>query len=239
MLQALEANIRREGIAYFGRGSGRQGAVRVVGPELGLTQPGRTIVRGDSHTSTHGAFGAIAFGIGTSQIRDVLATQTLALAKPKVRRIVFRGLPDKGDFAKDLILAVMARLGVKGGIGHVYEFSGDAVGALPMEGRLTQRNMSIEGGARLGYVNPDRTTVEYLRGRPFAPAGESFERAAGFRLSMASDPDAVWDAESVIDAAASEPMVTWGINPGQAVGVGDRLPDPDSQGEEAEAARAA
>ena len=239
MFSSLEDNVRRNGIEFFGWGSGKQGIVHVIGPELGLTQPGMTIVCGDSHTSTHGAFGSIAFGIGTSQIRDVLATQTLALSKPKLRRILFRGVPARGVYAKDLILAVMARLGVKGGMGYAYEYAGEAISALSMEGRLTLCNMTIEGGARCGYVNPDATTFAYLRGKPYAPEGALFDKAVEFWKSIASDADAVYDDEIEIDAAALEPMVTWGINPGQAMGVGGRLPDPEDLGEDAEVARAA
>lgn len=239
MLAELEKNVRAHGIEFFGWGSGKQGIVHVVGPELGLTQPGMTIACGDSHTSTHGAFGSIAFGIGTSQIRDVLATQTISLSKPKLRRVVFRGRRGNGVYAKDLILAVMARLGVKGGIGYAYEYSGEAIKELDMEGRLTLCNMSIEGGARLGYVNPDEKTIAYLKGRPFVPEGTAFDRAVSYWRSVASDPDARCDDEIEIDAAALAPMVTWGINPGHAVGVGDRLPDPGSLGADAETARTA
>ncbi len=239
MLRALEKNTAEFGIPFHAWGSGSQGIVHVVGPELGLTQPGLTIVCGDSHTATHGAFGAVAFGIGTSQIRDVLATQTLAISKPKVRRILFTGKPGPGVSAKDFILALIAALGVNGGIGYAYEYAGEAIEALDMEGRLTLCNMSIEGGARCGYVNPDRVTVEYLRGRPFAPAGEAFERAAAFWLSMASDADAVYDDEYVVDVSKLEPMVTWGINPGQGIGVSGRLPEPASLGEGAGVARSA
>ena len=239
MLVALERNTSDSGIAFFGWGSGKQGIVHVVGPELGITQPGMTIVCGDSHTATHGAFGAIAFGIGTSQIRDVLATQTLAVSKPKVRRIVFTGKPGKGVYAKDYILALIARLGVNGGIGYAYEYSGEAIEALDMEGRLTLCNMSIEGGARCGYVNPDRTTVEYLRGKMYAPQGASFEKAAEFWLSMASDKDARFDDELIIDVSKLEPMLTWGINPGQAILVSSALPSPESLGSDAATAKAA
>ncbi len=239
MLTALDENAKKNGIEFFNRGTGKQGIVHVVGPELGLTQPGMTIVCGDSHTSTHGAFGSLAFGIGTSQIRDVLATQTIAMSKPKLRRIRYDGKPGKGVYAKDLILALMARAGVNGGIGYAYEYAGEGVEAMTMEERLTICNMTIEGGARFGYVNPDETTVEYLRGRPYAPAGEDFEKAAAFWRSVASDPDTVYDDELVIDAAALEPMVTWGINPGQAMGVNGTLPDPASLGENEGTARAA
>jgi 3-isopropylmalate/(R)-2-methylmalate dehydratase large subunit len=196
-------------------------------------------VCGDSHTSTHGALGAVAFGIGTSQIRDVLATQTLAVSKPRVRRINFIGKAGPGIYAKDYILALIARLGVKGGIGYAYEYGGPAVEALSMEGRLTLCNMSIEGGARCGYINPDTTTVEYLRGRPYAPQGAAFEKAREYWLSMASDSDAVYDDVVTIDVSALEPMVTWGITPGQGMGVTERLPDPEHLGEEAELARTA
>lgn len=239
MLVELEKNVRAHGIEFFGWGSGKQGIVHVVGPELGLTQPGMTIACGDSHTSTHGAFGSIAFGIGTSQIRDVLATQTIALSKPKLRRIRFDGTLGRGLYAKDLILALMARLGVNGGIGYAYEYSGRAIADLDMEGRLTLCNMSIEGGARLGYVNPDEKTFAYLKGRPYAPSGAAFDRAVAFWKSVASDPDAACDDEVSIDASALSPMVTWGINPGHALGVAERLPEPASLGEGAETARAA
>ncbi len=239
MLCALEANTAGNGIPFFSWGSGRQGIVHVVGPELGLTQPGLTIVCGDSHTATHGAFGAIAFGIGTSQIRDVLATQTLAVSKPRVRRVRFTGKAGRGVSAKDFILALIAKLGVHGGIGYAYEYAGEAIDALDMEGRLTLCNMSIEGGARCGYVNPDKTTVEYLRGREFAPKGEAFDKASAFWLSMASDPDASYDDDLEIDVSTLEPMVTWGINPGQGIGISESLPLPESLGEGAETARAA
>jgi 3-isopropylmalate/(R)-2-methylmalate dehydratase large subunit len=239
MLTELEKNVKKHGIEFFKWGSGKQGIVHVVGPELGLTQPGMTIVCGDSHTATHGAFGAIALGIGTSQIRDVLATQTLAVSKPKVRRILFTGKRAPGVYAKDLILAVMARLGVNGGIGYAYEYAGPVISELDMEGRLTLCNMSIEGGARCGYVNPDKVTFDYLKGRPYAPAGATFEKAVAFWSSIASDPDAKYDDEVVIDVSALQPMVTWGINPGHAVGVGELLPDPASMGGDEETAKAA
>lgn len=239
MLCALEHNTRDYGITFHNWGSGRQGIVHVVGPELGLTQPGMTIVCGDSHTATHGAFGAIAFGIGTSQIRDVLATQTLSVSKPKVRRILFTGSPGPGVTAKDYILAAIGKLGVNGGIGYAYEYAGDAIEALDMEGRLTICNMSIEGGARCGYMNPDKKTVEYLRGREYAPEGDNFEKAVGFWLSMASDSDASYDDEIVIDVSSLEPMVTWGINPGQSIGVTQTFPQPADLGDGATTAEAA
>ncbi len=239
MLKALEENTSNQGIRFFSWGSGNQGIVHVIGPELGLTQPGMTIVCGDSHTSTHGALGAVAFGIGTSQIRDVLATQTLAVSKPRVRRINFTGSAPRGVYAKDYILALIARLGVKGGIGYAYEYAGEAIERLDMEGRLTLCNMSIEGGARCGYINPDETTVEYLRGRPYAPQGAAFEEARRYWLSMASDGDALYDDEISIDVSRLEPMVTWGITPGQGIAVTERLPDPEALGEDAELARSA
>ena len=224
MMQAIERNTREHGIRFFGLSTEHQGIVHIIGPELGITQPGMTIACGDSHTSTHGALGSIAFGVGTSQIRDILATQTMALTRPKVRRIEVTNQLADGVTAKDLILRIIAELGVNGGIGHTYEFAGSAVEALPMEARLTMCNMSIEAGARAGYVNPDATTFAYLRGRLFAPKGEDFDRAVTFWKSMASDPDARYDDVHRLDGASIEPMVAWGINPGHAVGVSQRLP---------------
>jgi 3-isopropylmalate/(R)-2-methylmalate dehydratase large subunit len=227
MLAALERNCREADIPLFEIGSGRQGIVHVIGPELGLTQPGMTIACGDSHTSTHGAFGAIAFGIGTSQVRDVLASQCLALARPKLRRIRISGSLGFGVYAKDVILHLIRRLGVNGGVGYAYEYSGAVVEAFSMEERMTLCNMSIEGGARAGYVNPDATTFDYLRGRPFAPAGAAFERAIAWWRSMASDADARYDDDVEIDGRAIAPTVTWGINPGQAIGVDEPVPRPE------------
>jgi 3-isopropylmalate/(R)-2-methylmalate dehydratase large subunit len=224
MMQAIERNTRENGIRFFGLDSPYQGIVHIIGPELGLTQPGMVIACGDSHTSTHGAFGALAFGIGTSQIRDVLATQTLALSRPKVRRIHVDGRLSPGVYAKDIILAVIARLGVKGGIGYAYEYGGPAIEALDMEGRLTVCNMSIEGGARVGYINPDEVTLRYIEGRPFAPKGAAFQKAVKFWKEISSDPGAPYDDEFRLDADRLEPMVAWGINPGQAVGVSQSLP---------------
>jgi 3-isopropylmalate/(R)-2-methylmalate dehydratase large subunit len=198
----------------------------VIGPELGLTQPGMTIACGDSHTSTHGAFGAVAFGIGTSQVRDVLASQCLAMEPLKVRRISVTGRLAPGVFAKDVILTIIQRLGVKGGAGYAYEYAGEAVDRMSMDERMTICNMSIEGAARVGYVNPDRTTVEYLRDRPFAPRSDAFDEAVRWWMSMASDPDARYDDELTMDGAAIEPTVTWGINPGQSVGVTGCIPAP-------------
>jgi 3-isopropylmalate/(R)-2-methylmalate dehydratase large subunit len=222
----LVRNCKEFGIPLFDLDSGRQGIVHVIGPELGLTQPGMTIACGDSHTSTHGALGALAFGIGTSQVRDVLATQCLALAKPKLRQIRIEGRLPRGVYAKDVILAIIHRLGVKGGVGYAYEYAGSAIEAMSMEERLTICNMSIEGGARVGYVNPDATTFAYLKGRPFAPQGDAFDRAVTWWMSMATDPGAAFDDVVRLDAGDIEPMVTWGINPGQSVGVGERIPNP-------------
>ena len=226
MMAALERNCRRFGIPLWDLSDERQGIVHVIGPELGLTQPGMTIACGDSHTSTHGAFGAIAFGIGTSQIRDVLASQCLAIDPLKVRRIEVMGTLQPGVYAKDVILAIIERLGVKGGVGFAYEYAGDCIARLSMDERMTICNMSIEGGARVGYVNPDETTFAYLQGRPFAPAGTAFDRAKTWWASMASDPDASYDDRVQLDASSLEPIVTWGVNPGQSVGVSGRLPDP-------------
>jgi len=235
MLAALERNVRDAGIQMFDLGTGAQGIVHVIGPELGLTQPGMTIACGDSHTSTHGAFGAIAFGIGTSQVRDVLASQTLAMDPLKVRRLSVHGRLAPGVFAKDVILDIIGRLGVRGGVGYAYEYGGDTIERMSMDERMTLCNMSIEGGARVGYVNPDAVTVEYLRGRRFAPRAEMFERAAGWWKSMASGPHAQYDDEVRIDAAQMRPRVTWGINPEQSVFVDERLPSPGDVPPEARA----
>jgi 3-isopropylmalate/(R)-2-methylmalate dehydratase large subunit len=213
-------------VPLFDLRSGAQGIVHVIGPELGLTQPGMTIACGDSHTSTHGAFGAVAFGIGTSQVRDVLASQCLAMDPLKVRRINVSGRLTPGVYAKDVILEIIRRLGVNGGVGYAYEYGGDAVDRMTMDERMTICNMSTEGGARVGYVNPDETTVDYLRGRRFAPQAEAFDAAAAWWLSMASDPGATYDDEVEIDASTIRPRVTWGINPGQSVFVDERLPAP-------------
>ncbi|RKX83717.1 MAG: 3-isopropylmalate dehydratase large subunit, partial [Spirochaetes bacterium] len=224
MIEALEKNAKEFGIRFFNLNTEYQGIVHIIGPELGITQPGMTVVCGDSHTSTHGALGTIAFGIGTSQIRDVLATQTLSISKPMVRKITINGSLKRGVYAKDIILKLIAELGVKGGIGFAYEYSGPAIENLGMEGRLTICNMSIEGGARAGYINPDDITFEYIKGRKYAPKGEDFNRAVSFWKSIASDSDAEYDDEFLLNADNLEPMVTWGINPGQALGVSDRIP---------------
>ncbi|MGQ0633152.1 MAG: 3-isopropylmalate dehydratase large subunit [Planctomycetaceae bacterium] len=225
MMSAIERNCREFGIALLNLDDRRQGIVHVVGPELGLTQPGLTLACGDSHTSTHGAFGCIAFGIGTSQVADVLASQTMALGRPKVRRVEVNGALSRGVFAKDVTLFIIRRLGVQGGVGYAYEYAGDVFDRMSMEERMTVCNMSIEGGARCGYINPDQTTVEYLRGRPQAPQGAAFERAAHWWLSLASGPEAEYDDRVSFKAAEIEPVVTWGINPAQSVGVSERLPE--------------
>ena len=224
MLSTLERNCADHGITLNGIGSGRQGIVHVIAPELGLTQPGMTVACGDSHTSTHGAFGAIAFGIGTSQVRDVLASQSLAMSKLKVRRIQVNGQLADGVSAKDLILHVIRTLGVKGGVGFAYEFAGPAVEALSMEERMTLCNMAIEGGARCGYVNPDQVTFDYLNGRAGAPSGEAWDRAVTWWRSLVTDADAVVDDEVVFDAASITPTVTWGITPGQGLGIDECIP---------------
>jgi 3-isopropylmalate/(R)-2-methylmalate dehydratase large subunit len=226
MLAALERNCRESSVPLFDLSSGAQGIVHVIGPELGLTQPGMTIACGDSHTSTHGAFGAVAFGIGTSQVRDVLASQTLALDPLKVRRITVTGRLTPGVYAKDVILEIIGRLGVNGGVGYAYEYAGETISKMSMDERMTICDMSIEGGARVGYANPDEVTVEYLRGRRFAPAGPAFDAAAAWWRSLASDPDAQYDDEVRLDAAAIRPRVTWGINPEQSIFVDERLPAP-------------
>jgi len=224
MMSAIERNCREFGIQLLDLNDSRQGIVHVVGPEQGLTQPGITLVCGDSHTSTHGAFGNISLGIGTSQVAHVLATQTLAMNRPKVRRIWVDGALEPGVFAKDVTLHVIRKLGVQGGVGFAYEYAGPVFERMTMEERMTVCNMSIEGGARCGYVNPDETTVEYLRGRPLVPKGKAFDAAAKWWLSLASGPDAEFDDEVTIDGATIEPTVTWGINPGQSVGVSESIP---------------
>jgi 3-isopropylmalate/(R)-2-methylmalate dehydratase large subunit len=224
MMVALERNTEEAGVTFLDTASGKQGIVHVIGPELGLTQPGMTIACGDSHTSTHGAFGAVAFGIGTSQVRDVLATQCLTLARPRVRRIDVTGKLAPGVYAKDVILAIIRRLGVKGGVGYAYEYAGPVLDAMSMEERLTVCNMSIEGGARCGYVNPDDTTLDYLRGREFAPSGDAWSRASDWWLATASDPDADYADRVELAGADIAPSVTWGINPEQNLGVDERLP---------------
>jgi 3-isopropylmalate/(R)-2-methylmalate dehydratase large subunit len=227
MMQALEKNTKEFGIEFFSLDTEYQGIVHIIGPELGLTQPGMTIACGDSHTATHGAFGAIGFGIGTSQIRDVLATQTMAINRPKVRQIYVKGDLGKGVYAKDIILRIMADLGVEGGLGFAYEYAGPTISKLDMEERMTICNMSIEGGARVGYVNPDQVTFDYLKGRRYVPQGSAFEKAVEFWKSLASPPDAQYDDRYELDATKIEPMVTWGINPGHGIGVTQNMPRVD------------
>ena len=224
MMSAIEKNCRDFGVRLFNIDDKRQGVVHIVGPEQGLTQPGMTIACGDSHTSTHGAFGSIAFGIGTSQVADILATQTLALSRPKVRRIEVTGKLRPGVYAKDVILHIIRKLGVQGGVGYAYEYAGEVFDRMTMEERMTVCNMSIEGGARCGYINPDQTTVDYIQGRPFAPQGADFARAAAWWLSLASPKDAEFDDQVTFDGNLIEPTVTWGINPAQSVGINELLP---------------
>jgi 3-isopropylmalate/(R)-2-methylmalate dehydratase large subunit len=228
MMQALEQNCQDYRIRFYNIQSGSQGIVHVIAPELGLTQPGMTIACGDSHTSTHGAFGAIAFGIGTSQVRDILASQTLALSKLKVRRIEINGSLKPGVYAKDVILHIIRTLGVKGGVGYAYEYAGTTVAQMSMEERMTLCNMSIEGGARCGYVNPDTVTFEYLQGREFAPQGATWDEAIAWWQSIGSDADAEYDDVVVFDAAEISPTVTWGITPGQGIGVDELIPLPEA-----------
>jgi len=224
MIRELRKNAKEFDITFFDLPSGKQGIVHVVGPEQGITQPGTTIACGDSHTSTHGAFGAIAFGIGTTMIRDVLATQTISLAKLKVRRVNVTGELRPGTYAKDVILHIIRTLGVNGGTGYAYEFGGDVFERMTMEERMTVCNMAIEGGARVGYINPDETTFDYLKGRPYSPKGEAWDAAVENWKSFASDSDCEYD--DVVDFAAEEiaPTVTWGINPGQAISIAENVP---------------
>lgn len=224
MMQALEKSCAETGVRFYNIGSGNQGIVHVIAPEQGLTQPGMTIACGDSHTSTHGAFGAIAFGIGTSQVRDVLASQTLALGKLKVRKVEVNGTLAPGVYAKDVILHIIRKLGVKGGVGYAYEYSGSTFAQMTMEERMTVCNMAIEGGARCGYINPDHVTFDYLKGRDFAPKGADWDQAVAWWQSLASDADADYDDVVTFDAAEIEPTVTWGITPGQGIGVTETIP---------------
>lgn len=224
MIEELRKNCADNKVKFFDTNTGKQGIVHIVGPEQGITQPGTTIACGDSHTSTHGAFGAIAFGIGTSQVRDVLATQSIALNKLKVRRINVDGELHPGVYAKDVILHVIRLLGTKGGTGFAYEYGGSTFGNMTMEERMTVCNMSIEGGARVGYVNPDETTFEYLKGRPYSPQGAAWDEAVERWKSMVSDADCSYDDVVNINAADIEPTVTWGITPGQGVGINENIP---------------
>ena len=227
-LAALSRNCDEFGVPLYATGSGREGIVHVIGPELGLSQPGMTIVCGDSHTSTHGAFGALAFGIGTSEVEHVLATQTLQQRKPRSLRIRFEGELPPGVTAKDIVLAAIGRLGVDGGVGHVIEYAGPVIEQLSMEGRLTICNMSIEAGARAGMIAPDETTFAYLEGRPGAPQGAAWEQALERWRALPTDADAVFDRELVIDVAEIVSQVTWGTNPGMVVPIDGVVPDPNS-----------
>jgi len=225
-LQTLERNVAQYGIEFFAMGDPRNGIVHVVGPEQGRTQPGMTVVCGDSHTSTHGAFGALAQGIGTSEVEHVLATQTLRQQKSRNMRVSFVGKPTPGVGPKDYALAMIGRIGTAGGTGYVIEYAGEAIRALSMEERMTLCNMTIEGGARAGLVAPDETTFAYIAGRPAAPKGGAWEMALAYWKSFFSDPDAVFDAEIEIDVAALVPTVTWGTSPEDVVAIDGRVPDP-------------
>ena len=227
MIQELNKNAREFGITYFSLASGKQGIVHVVGPEQGITQPGNTIACGDSHTATHGAFGAIAFGIGTTQVRDLLATQTMALSPMKVRRINVDGRLRPGVYSKDVILHIIRLLGANGGIGFAYEFGGSLFDSFTMEERMTVCNMAIEGGARCGYVNPDDKTFEYLKGRPYSPKGAEWDATVEKWRAVASDKDCVYDDVVNIKAEDIPPTVTWGVSPDQAVAVTENVPSPD------------
>ena len=235
-VETLAANCAEFGIELFDMADPRQGIVHIVGPEQGLTQPGMTIVCGDSHTATHGAFGALAFGIGTSEVEHVLATQTLVGRRSRNMRITIEGLPGLGVTAKDLVLGAIGRIGTAGATGHVVEYAGEAIRALSMEARMTVCNMSIEAGARAGLIAPDETTFAYLEGRPRAPAGDDWERAVAWWRTLPSDPGAAYDREVAIDAAAIEPQVTWGTSPQDVLPISGRVPDPGAASGERRAA---
>jgi len=225
-VDTLRNNAKEFGIPIHSLGDKDQGVVHIIGPQLGLTQPGMTIVCGDSHTSTHGAFGALAFGIGTSEVEHVLATQTLPQAKPKTMAVTVTGKLPEGVTAKDLILTHIARVGTGAGVGYVAEYRGDTISALSMDARMTICNMSIEWGARAGMIAPDQTTLDYVKPRPYAPQGALWDEAVAYWAGLVSDPDAHFDKEFFIDASQLTPFVTWGTNPGQGVGLGDKVPSP-------------
>jgi 3-isopropylmalate/(R)-2-methylmalate dehydratase large subunit len=225
-LETLRANCAEFGVRLHPMGDPGQGIVHVIGPEQGITQPGMTIVCGDSHTSTHGAFGALAFGIGTSEVEHVLATQTLPQSRPGTMAVTVEGDLPAGVTAKDVVLAIIGRLGTGGGIGSIIEYRGSAIRALSMEGRMTVCNMSIEAGAKAGLIAPDETTFEYLQGRPYAPKGEAWDRAIAYWRTLVTDDDAEFDKEVVIDASTLKPHVTWGTNPGQVIPIDGTVPDP-------------
>ena len=226
-LDVMRVNAKEFGITLYPMGHEKQGIVHVIGPEQGRTLPGMTIVCGDSHTATHGAFGALAFGIGTSEVEHVLATQTLPQSRPKWMSITVEGTLSPGVTAKDVILAIIGQIGTGGGIGHVIEYRGSAIRSLSMEGRMTVCNMSIEAGAKAGLIAPDEITFEYLKGREYAPAGAAWDQAIAEWRTLVSDEGAVWDKEVVIDAATLKPQITWGTNPAQVLGIDDRIPNPD------------
>src|ERR1700690_2356330 len=227
-IKQMEVNAAEFGIPLYGMDSPQRGIVHVIGPELGLTQPGFTIVCGDSHTATHGAFGALAFGIGTSEVEHVFATQCLLQSKPKTYEVRVDGTLSKGVSAKDIILALIARIGVGGGTGHVFEYTGQAMRGLTMEQRMTICNMSIEGGARAGMVAPDDTTFEYLKGRTFAPKGENWDKALAKWKGLVTDEDATYDKSITMNAGSLEPMITYGTNPGMGMKITGRIPNPAS-----------
>jgi 3-isopropylmalate/(R)-2-methylmalate dehydratase large subunit len=233
-IEALKRNADEFGIEFYGIESDRQGIVHVIGPEMGYTRPGLVIVCGDSHTSTHGAFGAFALGIGTSEVEHVLATQCIVQARPKTMEVRVDGSLPFGVTAKDVILGIIGRIGVDGGVGHVIEYTGEVIRSLSMEGRMTVCNMSIEGGARAGMIAPDDTTYEYMKDRPFMPKGDDYDRAVEAWRALTTDEGAVYDKTVVMQAAEIEPQVTWGTNPGMVVGVTGRVPNPESYEEEAD-----
>lgn len=237
-IQTLRENCKEFGVRLFNMGDREQGIVHVVGPQLGLTQPGTTIVCGDSHTSTHGAFGALAFGIGTSEAEHVLATQTLSAKPFKTMAVNIEGELAPGVSSKDVILALIARIGTGGGQGYVLEYRGPAVSSMSMEARMTMCNMSIEAGARAGLIAPDQVTLDYLRGRAHVPAGQEWEEAAAYWLSLASDEDAQYDAEITLQAAEISPFVTWGTNPAQGIPISGAVPSPEDFTDEKEQAAA-
>ncbi len=226
-VDTLRNNAAEFGLRIHSLGDKDQGVVHIIGPQLGVTQPGMTIVCGDSHTATHGAFGALAFGIGTSEVEHVLATQTLPQAKPKTMAVTITGALPEGVTAKDVVLALIAGVGTGGGAGYVVEYRGDTIEKMSMEGRMTICNMSIEWGARAGMVAPDQTTFDYLKGRPHAPEGDEWDAAVAYWKTLYSDPDAAFDREVVMDATQLTPFVTWGTNPGQGVGLGESVPSPE------------
>ncbi len=231
-VETLEANCAEFGIRYFGMDDERQGIVHIIGPELGLTLPGTTIVCGDSHTATHGAFGALAFGIGTSEVEHVLATQTLIQSRAKNMRITVEGTPSAAATAKDLVLAIIAKIGTAGGTGHVIEYAGETIMALSMEGRMTVCNMSIEAGARAGLIAPDQVTFDYVAGRDMAPTGNAMAAAVAYWKTLPSDEGATYDREVVLDAATIAPQVTWGTSPQDVLPITGAVPNPASEADE-------